>query len=54
MSDSGRLEHPKGSFPVAEKMARQFLALPMLPGLRPEQQNGEVEHVVALLLALTG
>jgi dTDP-4-amino-4,6-dideoxygalactose transaminase len=35
----------KGSFPVAERCAQEFLSLPMYPELEPEQ----IEFVVAAL-----
>jgi len=34
------LEHRKGSFPVAERCAEEFLSLPMFPELTPEQVAG--------------
>ncbi len=43
------LNYGRGSFPVAEKLARQILSLPMYPQLRPEQQRRVVESVSEFL-----
>ena len=39
----GKLGHREGDFPVAERMAREVLSLPMFPGIAEEQ----LERVVA-------
>ena len=36
------LDYGPGSFPVAERCAREFLSLPMYPELTPEQVNAVV------------
>lgn len=45
------LNYPKGSFPVAEKVAPEILSLPMFPGLALPQQSRVVEQVLASLPA---
>jgi dTDP-4-amino-4,6-dideoxygalactose transaminase len=43
------LGHGKGSFPVAERCADQFLSLPMYPELTPEQIGLVVRELKMLL-----
>ena len=35
----------EGSFPIAERAAREILSLPMFPHLRPEQQEYVAERL---------
>src|SRR5258708_4273353 len=39
------LEYREGAFPVAEKIAREIVSLPMYPQLRVEQQGRVVAHM---------
>jgi dTDP-4-amino-4,6-dideoxygalactose transaminase len=39
------LGHKKGSFPEAETAANSTLALPIFPGLKPEQQEYVVQQI---------
>jgi dTDP-4-amino-4,6-dideoxygalactose transaminase len=39
------LRHPEGSFPVAERVAKEILSLPMFPGLGSEQQKRVVQQL---------
>jgi dTDP-4-amino-4,6-dideoxygalactose transaminase len=44
------LDYGPGSFPVAERCAREFLSLPMFPELTPDQVNtvaGALEEAIA-------
>jgi len=41
------LGYKKGEFPEAELAARQLLALPLYPELRPAQQECVVENIQA-------
>ena len=43
------LGYKDGDFPVAEKMAKQILSLPMFPQLELEQQRSVAEHLSRLL-----
>lgn len=47
------LGHGAGSFPVAEKAAKEVLSLPMHPWLETEDQDKIVETIKETLLALT-
>lgn len=46
------LGYKEGCFPVCEKLAPEILSLPMYPGLRAQQQDQVVEHVLEFLLCL--
>jgi dTDP-4-amino-4,6-dideoxygalactose transaminase len=39
------LRHPEGSFPVAERVSKEILSLPMFPGLGLEQQKRVVQQL---------
>ena len=39
------LGHPAGSFPVAERIARETLSLPLFPGITDEQLHAVVDGV---------
>ncbi|MCW6035921.1 DegT/DnrJ/EryC1/StrS family aminotransferase [Spirulina subsalsa FACHB-351] len=43
------LNHPPGSFPHSEQVARQILALPMFPELSPSEQERVVDALSAML-----
>ena len=45
------LGHPKGSFPVAERCAEEFLSLPMFPELTTTQMGAVVHELKTLLRA---
>ena len=46
LSDAyAHLGHREGEFPVAERLARECLSLPMFPSMRPEQVERVVESV---------
>jgi dTDP-4-amino-4,6-dideoxygalactose transaminase len=45
------LYYKEGDFPVAEKLAREILSLPMYPGLGYEQQNRITERVLDFVCA---
>jgi dTDP-4-amino-4,6-dideoxygalactose transaminase len=47
------LGYGPGSFPVAERCAREFLSLPMYPGLTPEQINRVAQTLVSALPVLS-
>ncbi len=43
------MDYAEGSFPVAEKCARESLALPVYPELRPDQVKAVVEELKACI-----
>ena len=45
------LAHQPGDFPVAERVSKEILSLPMFPGLTEAQQNRVAERVIACVRA---
>jgi dTDP-4-amino-4,6-dideoxygalactose transaminase len=46
--------YAEGSFPIAERMAKQILSLPMGPQLSAEQQREAIDTIVSVMRSLEG